>query len=91
MDAASQLLFWTQILQLDDFHVAHVHEDKLTHRLVFTLSPQHEIALCPHCQRACETVKQRRTREGIHDLPIGPNTVELKVRVNQFTCEHCGH
>ena len=91
MDATASLLFWTKLLLLTDFRVAHVYEDTLYQRLVFTLSPLHEIGLCPKCGRACETVKQRRTREGIRDLSIGTNTVELKIRVNQYTCEHCGH
>jgi transposase len=47
--------------------------------------------VCPHCGRACDEVKQRRTREGIQDLPIGRNAVELKVRVDQLQCCSCGH
>lgn len=91
MDAPTQLAFWTRLLNLADFRVAHVHEDTVAHRLSFTLVPLHELGLCPHCQRTCETVKQQRTRDRIYDLSIGTNCVELKVRVNQYECESCGH
>jgi transposase len=91
MDATLPLDFWTRLLQLDGFRVAHLSEDKLASRLRFTLVPQQELGLCLHCQRACETVKQRRTRDAICDLPLGTHSVVLKVRVSQYECEHCGH
>jgi transposase len=81
--------FWTRLLAMPDFRVTHVTDETHHQRLVLTLAPLHEVGLCPQCHRACETVKQRRTRDGIYDLPIGLNRVELVVRVNQYECDHC--
>jgi transposase len=89
MDANLSLAFWTKLLHLADFGVAHVAEDSVHQRLVFMLTPVHDIGLCPHCGRASNTIKQRRTREAIHDLPMGPQAVELTIRVNQYSCEQC--
>lgn len=83
------LKFWTELFQLPDFEVAHVYEDSDRKRLFVTVIPKHSVGVCPHCARACDDVKQRRTREGIQDLPIGCNAVELKVRVDQFECRFC--
>jgi transposase len=89
MDANLPLAFWTQVLRLPDFRVTHVVEDPVHQRLVFTLAPAHEIGVCPHCGRASETIKQRRTRDHIHDLPIGSHAVELTIRIHQFACDRC--
>src|SRR4051812_17411653 len=83
--------YWTSLLGFAGFEVAHVQEDAPSKRLCLTMIPTQRIGVCPQCERACDEVKQRRTREGIHDLPIGCNAVELKVRVDQFSCTHCGH
>jgi transposase len=89
MVGAEFFKFWTVLLHLSDFEVAHVYEDAELKRLFITVIPTHRIGVCPTCGRACDEVKQRRTREGIQDLPIGCNAVELKVRVDQFECQHC--
>lgn len=81
--------YWTSMLRLSDYEVAHVVEDAQLKRLFITVIPTRRIGLCPHCGRACDEVKQRRTREGIQDLSIGCNAVELTVRVDQFRCAHC--
>ena len=81
--------YWTALLQLVGYEVAHVGEDAQSKRLFITVIPVHRIGVCPHCGRASDTVKQRRTREGIQDLSIGSNAVELTVRVDQFECERC--
>ena len=78
--------FWTDLLHLPGFAVAHVREDEVCQRYVITVVPEHPVGVCPHCHRVSETVKQRRTREGILDLPIGSHAVELTVRVGQFEC-----
>jgi len=83
--------FWTALLSLPQFEVAHVEEDAQQKRLYLTVIPKQRIGVCPQCSRACDVIKQRRTREQIQDLPIGPNRVELKVRVDQFECAACEH
>ena len=90
MVGAEFFKYWTDVLRLAGFEVAHVDEDTQWKRLFITVIPTHRIGICPQCGRACDEVKQRRTREGIRDLPMGCNAVELKVRVDQFSCEHCG-
>ena len=87
--AGGELQFWTRMLRFEGFEVVHVEEDTPCRRYSFTVVPTHGIGVCPQCGRACEDVKQRRTREGIRDLPLGCNTVELKVRVSQYDCAHC--
>jgi transposase len=89
MAGTTALGFWTELLDLPGFVVVHHEDDAPGHRHCFTLAPQREIGICPHCGKASETVKQRRNRERIADLPIGCRTVELTVRVGQFTCESC--
>ena len=80
---------WTVLLQLVGYEVAHVGEDAHLKRLFITVIPIHRVGVCPHCGRASDNVKQRRSREGIQDLSVGVNAVELTVRVDQFACEHC--
>ena len=89
MHGESVFPFWTDLLHLPGFTVAHVREDETGRRYIITMVPEHPVGVCPHCHRVSETVKQRRTREGILDLPIGSHVVELTVRVGQFECSHC--
>jgi hypothetical protein len=88
MADTTHLRFWTEVLDLPGFVVVHHDDDGNLHR--FTLTPRHDIGLCPHCATPSQTIKQRRTREAIRDLPIGTHAVELTVRVGQFDCQSCG-
>ena len=90
MAGSRALDFWTELLDLPGFVVVHHEDDAPGQRHGFTVAPCHEIGICPQCGRPSETVKQRRHRERIWDLPIGCRAVELTVRVGQFTCERCG-
>ena len=81
--------FWSRLLHLPGFVVAHVEEDVQSRRYGFTVTSEHRIGVCPHCDKACEEVHQTRTRERIQDLPISGYAVELKVRVCQFMCDQC--
>ena len=85
----TSLSFWTRLLQLPNFVVVHAEEDAQARRYCFTVTPEHRIGVCPHCNKASEVVHQTRARERILDLPISGYAVELKVRVCQFTCERC--
>jgi transposase len=89
MSRTDPLEFWTRLLALPDFRVTHVTDNSHTQQLVITVAPHHDLGLCPHRHRTSDTVKQRRTRDRIYDRPLGPNRVELIVRVNQYECDHC--
>lgn len=89
MAGVTVLGFWTDLLDLPGFVVVHHDDDAPGNRHCFTVAPRHELGICPQCGRPSETIKQRRNRERIVDLPIGCRAVELTVRVGQFDCEHC--
>lgn len=87
LPATAELAFWTKTLHLPELEVVHVEE--AARQLRFTLVPTWCVSVCPHCGQASSDVVQKRTREGIVDLPIGDQAVELKVRQPQFHCERC--
>ena len=89
MNGESVSKVWTDLVQLPGFAVAHVEQDTAHQRYFITVVPEHAIGVCPQCHRTSETIKQRRNRDGIRDLPIGSHAVELTVRVGQFECPHC--
>jgi len=90
MPAADPLAFWTEILRLDGFCVAHVRHDASTDPVRLTVVPKLPLGLCPHCQRASDLIHRRHDSEAVKDLPLGPQTVELIIRTYQFACRHCG-
>ena len=90
MSASAALDFWTEILHLDGFQVAHVRHDSPTDPVRLTIIPTLPLGLCPHCQRATDTIHRRHDSEPVKDLPIGPQAVELVIRTYQFACPHCG-
>ncbi len=85
----NNLEFWTDLLDLPGFVVVHVQEDTARQRCRLTVTPRHEIGVCPRCGKPTDAVKQRRSRDDIADLPIGTRAVVLTVRVGQFECPHC--
>src|SRR5712671_1392139 len=86
---AATFAFWTQLLALPDYEVVFCQTESDLHRYSITLAPTQRLGVCPHCGHVCDTVHQTRTRERIKDLSIGPEAVELTVRVLQFECV-CG-
>jgi transposase len=66
-----------------------VQEDVQQNRYLLTLNFKHSIGFCPHCKNISDCIKQRRHMDGIADLPIGTHSVELIVRVGQYSCETC--
>jgi transposase len=90
MAAESVSKFWTDLLRLSGFVVVHVRADANPMRYTLTVTPEHPLGVCPPCQRTTDVIKQHRTRERIHDLPLGDHAVELTIRVGQFECHHCG-
>jgi transposase len=91
MSASDSLEFWTEVLQLDGYGVAHVRRDTPAEPVRLTVIPTLPLGLCPHCQRASDLIHRRHDSEPIKDLPVGPQAVELIVRSYQFACRHCGH
>jgi transposase len=87
--AGQSLEFWTRLLHLPGFVVAHCQEELQPPRYCFTVVAEHRIGVCPHCNTVSAEVHQTRTRERIVDLPISGYAVELKVRACQFRCERC--
>lgn len=85
------LSFWTNFLRLDGFRVVHVSTDRPTDPVRLTVIPTTSVALCPHCQRPCDTIHRRYQAEPVKDLPLGTKPVELMVRTYQFSCPHCDH
>lgn len=90
MPGPTALAFWTDVLDLPGFVVVHHDDDAPHNRHCFTVAPRHQLGVCPRCGKPSQTIKQRRNRERILDLPIGAKAVELTVRVGQFACESCG-
>ena len=83
---AATFAFWTQLLALPDYEVVFCQKDSDLQRYSITLAPTQRLGVCPHCGHVCDTIHQTRTRERIKDLSIGPEAVELSVRVLQFEC-----
>jgi transposase len=90
MLANDSLDFWTEILRLDGFRVAHVRQDTPADPVRLTVIPTTPLGLCPHCQRASDAIHRRRDSDPVKDLPFGPQSVELIIRTYQFACPHCG-
>jgi transposase len=83
------LTVWTQALNLPGYEVVGYEEESGGARR-FSIVPTQGIELCPGCGRACHSFRQKRWIETVVDLPLGGRPVELKVRVFQYECEHCG-
>jgi transposase len=89
MSEQDRLAFWTKALNLPAFRVVHERRDAPDDPVRFTVAPMQEVAVCPHCGHACDTVHRRCDSKPIKDLPLGPHAVELIVRTPQFACGRC--
>jgi transposase len=87
--ATPALAFWTELLALPDYEVVYCQKEGDLHCYRFTLRPIHCLGVCRNCGKVTGTIHQTRSREHIKDLAIGPDSVELTVRVLQFECS-CG-
>jgi transposase len=91
MNPIDPLIFWNKLLRLEGFRVVHVDNDDPAEPVRLTVLPTTDLALCPHCQRPCETIHRRYQAEPVADLPLGSRPVELIIRTYQFSCPHCNH
>lgn len=89
MTEQDQLTFWTKALNLPGFRVVHERRDRPTDPVCFTVVPTQEVALCPGCGHACDTIHRRQDSDPIQDLPLGAQAVQLLVRTPQFRCDRC--
>lgn len=89
MTENDQLDFWTQLLHLDGFRVAHIRKDTLADPVRLTVIPSTPLGMCPNCHRACDAIHRRWESDPVKDLPVGPQSVELIIRTYQFSCPHC--
>ena len=89
MSEQERLAFWTKALNLAEFRVVHERRDTPSDPVRFTVVPKQEVAVCPHCAHACDSVHRRQDSHPIKDLPLGEQSVDLIVRTPQFHCERC--
>ena len=89
MTEQDQLAFWTKALNLPGFRVVHERRDTPSDPVRFTVVPTHDVALCPRCGHASDTIHRRHDSHPLKDLPLGPQAVELIVRTPQFHCQRC--
>jgi transposase len=89
MSTMQRLASWTLALNLPGFQVVHESRQTPADPVRFTLLPTQEVALCPHCGHACDTVHRRHPSKPIKDLPLGEQAVELIISTPQFECERC--
>ena len=89
MSEYHRLIFWTMTLNLPGFRVVHHRQDSPSDPVRLTVVPDAEVAPCPKCGHACDTVHRRLDSNPIKDLPLGDRAVELIVHTPQFECERC--
>jgi transposase len=88
MDTAKDLAAITSLLDVSEFEVVEVTEDRGRKLRCLTVIPIATVGLCPHCGRLCEERHLCRDRRVV-DLPLGGWGTELLVRLWQFRCEGC--
>jgi transposase len=89
MSENDQLDFWTQLLHLEGFRVAHIRKDTPADPIRLTVIPSTPVGICPHCHHTCDAIHRRWESDPVKDLPVGPQSVELIIRTYQFSCPHC--
>ena len=89
MSEQDRLAFWTKALNLPGFRVVHERRDTPRDPVCFTIVPIQEVAACPHCGHACDSVNRRHDSNPVKDLPLGPQLVDVIVRTPQFECDRC--
>jgi transposase len=92
MDAATnesvELTLFSSLLDLDEFEVVHVSQDRARRVRTLTIVPKAVVAMCPHCHGITDERHLCRDR-AVLDLPLGRWRTELSVRLSQFHCRAC--
>ena len=69
MDASGHLRTVSALLDLDEFEVVDLQQDRRTKQNVIGVIPKLVAGLCPHCQGVCD--ERHQTRESrVMDLPL---------------------
>ena len=79
----------TQLLDLPEFEVVDVDEDRVALVRRIVVVPRLAAGVCPQCHKACGQCHQTRERR-VRDLPMGRYATELVVRQPQYQCPDCG-
>ncbi len=94
MDAATnesvELTLFSSLLDLDEFEVVHVSQDRARHVRTLTIVPKAVVGMCLRCHGITEQRHLCRER-AVLDLPMGRWRTELSVKVWQFHCGACDH
>jgi transposase len=85
---SEQLEALSHLLDLAEFEVVAVEEDRKARLRRFILAPKAMAGLCPHCGGICLERHECYEREVV-DLPLGVYATHLVVRGWQFRCEDC--
>ena len=88
MDGSAHLSTVSALLDLDEFEVVALQQDRRGRQNVITVIPKLAVGLCPHGQRVCDERHQARESRVV-DLPMGGYGTELKVTAWQFHCRGC--
>jgi transposase len=88
MDADIELVAFSSLLDLDEFEVVEVWQDRGKKLRRLALVPKLIVGLCPHCQRVCQERHLCHDRV-VADLPMGGWRTELVVQSWQFHCLEC--
>ena len=89
MTEQDQLAFWTKALNLPGFQVVHERRDTPADPLRLTVAPTLPLGLCPGCRRATDDIHRTHESAAVKDLALGPQPIELLVRIYQFHCPRC--
>jgi len=79
----------TRLLDLEEFEVVDVSEDRGRRVRRIVVVPRVGAGLCPRCHKASSQRHQTRERV-VRDLPMGQYATELVVRLPQYHCPGCG-
>jgi transposase len=89
MSERDQLEFWTRALNLPGFRVVHESRTTPDSPVRFTVRPTRDRGVCPRCHQTTDFVNRTTDSDGVKDLPLGTQPVELVVRTLQFHCQDC--
>jgi transposase len=84
----AELAVMSCLLDLDEFEVVDLVQDRGRRVRTFTIVPRTAVGLCPHCRGICDERHLCRDRV-VTDLPMSGWRTELIARLWQFRCRTC--